>query len=229
MRIHSFCLAIEPCFLRSIKFLDILKIAEINQSMEELGSSSRVVENNGFEVNERDLESDETLWALYERWKIHHGIFRYSEDMQKSFDTFKKNAMYVHKVNQDKLSQSKVGLNKLGDVSDEEFRRFYIMHPDGTYGIYPAGGYAPVEDLKKVEGIGEFAVKEHNKQAQTHLKFEQVVKGESQIVAGTNFNLILRASIEEQVYTYNAYVFKRLPCRNGGLKLISFEAIDEED
>ncbi|KAK9104046.1 hypothetical protein Scep_020890 [Stephania cephalantha] len=102
--------------------------------------------------------------------------------MRKSFDTFKKNAKYVHKVNQDKLSQSKVGLNKLGD----------------TYGIYPAGGYAPIEDLKKVEAIGEFAVKEHNKQAQTHLKFEQVVKGERQIVAGTNFNLILRASIEEQ-------------------------------
>ncbi|KAK9138438.1 hypothetical protein Sjap_009032 [Stephania japonica] len=78
-----------------------------------------------------------------------------------------------------------------------------------TY-IPQPGGWQPIEDVKEVEAIGRFAVNEHNKQAHTHLKFEEVVKGEIQIVEGINYKLILRAIIEEEACTYMAFVFEDL-------------------
>ncbi|GKV49023.1 hypothetical protein SLEP1_g55797 [Rubroshorea leprosula] len=46
------------------------------------------------------------------------------------------------------------------------------------------GGWQPIKDLNDshVKGIAEFAVAEINKQSETNLKLESIVKGEQQVV-----------------------------------------------
>ncbi|KAK4439438.1 Cysteine proteinase inhibitor 1 [Sesamum alatum] len=57
------------------------------------------------------------------------------------------------------------------------------------------GGWRPIDNPKdpKVVEIANFAVTEHNKEASTALVFEAVVKGETQVVAGTNYRLVIAA------------------------------------
>ncbi|KAK9134571.1 hypothetical protein Syun_013901 [Stephania yunnanensis] len=88
-----------------------------------------------------------------------------------------------------------------------------------TSDIPQPGGWQPVEDVKEVEGIGRFAVAEHNKEAHTHLKFEGVLKGETQIVEGINYRLTIRAINGELIHNYEALVFKDL---KGHKNLVSF-------
>ncbi|KAK9134574.1 hypothetical protein Syun_013904 [Stephania yunnanensis] len=88
-----------------------------------------------------------------------------------------------------------------------------------TSDIPQPGGWQPVEDVKEVEGIGRFAVVEHNKEAHTHLKFEGVLKGETQIVEGINYRLTIRAINGELIHNYEALVFKDL---KGHKNLVSF-------
>ncbi|RWW25321.1 hypothetical protein BHE74_00058818 [Ensete ventricosum] len=57
------------------------------------------------------------------------------------------------------------------------------------------GGWTPIENIgdPDVAEIAEFAVAEHNHEAGTNLKLCKVVKGETQVVAGTNYKLVLGA------------------------------------
>ncbi|CAA0815415.1 Cysteine proteinase inhibitor 5 [Striga hermonthica] len=57
------------------------------------------------------------------------------------------------------------------------------------------GGWKSIEDLKdpEVVRIAKFAVAQHNKEASTNLSFVDVVKGESQVVSGTNYRLVISA------------------------------------
>ncbi|KAK9125056.1 hypothetical protein Scep_013902 [Stephania cephalantha] len=82
-----------------------------------------------------------------------------------------------------------------------------------TSDIPQPGGWQPVEDVKEVEGIGRFAVAEHNKEARTHLKFEGVLKGETQIVEGINYRLTIRAINGELIHNYEARVCLLIPER----------------
>ena len=58
------------------------------------------------------------------------------------------------------------------------------------------GGWSPISDVKNshIVKIGEFAVSEYDKQSKSGLKFVEVVSGESQIVAGMNYRLIVAAN-----------------------------------
>ncbi|KAK2967499.1 hypothetical protein RJ640_010140 [Escallonia rubra] len=57
------------------------------------------------------------------------------------------------------------------------------------------GGWQPIKDVKvpEVQEIAKYAVAEHNSQAKTDLKYESVVRGETQVVAGTNYRLVIAA------------------------------------
>ncbi|ONK59772.1 uncharacterized protein A4U43_C08F10480 [Asparagus officinalis] len=57
------------------------------------------------------------------------------------------------------------------------------------------GGYRPIKNLSDphLGEIGKFAVSEHNKEANTKLVFTKVIKGESQVVAGINYKLVIEA------------------------------------
>ncbi|KAK3036926.1 hypothetical protein RJ639_030891 [Escallonia herrerae] len=58
-----------------------------------------------------------------------------------------------------------------------------------------AGGWQPIKDVKvpEVQEIAKYAVAEHNSRAKTDLRYESVVRGETQVVAGTNYRLVIAA------------------------------------
>ncbi|MBA0568937.1 hypothetical protein Golob_006403 [Gossypium lobatum] len=76
----------------------------------------------------------------------------------------------------------------------------------------PLGGWRPIKDTKDphVMEIAEFAVEEYNKQSNGSLKLVKVVKGETQVVSGTNYRLILQAKKGAVDNTYQAVVWEKL-------------------
>ncbi|KAF3451836.1 hypothetical protein FNV43_RR07932 [Rhamnella rubrinervis] len=87
------------------------------------------------------------------------------------------------------------------------------------------GGWKPIEDLKDphVKEIAEFAVSEHNKQSKADLKFDSVVKGESQVVAGTNYRLVISVKNGKASELYQAVVWEKT--WEHFLKLTSFNPV----
>ncbi|XP_019052721.1 PREDICTED: cysteine proteinase inhibitor 1-like [Nelumbo nucifera] len=73
------------------------------------------------------------------------------------------------------------------------------------------GGWQPIKDVRDahVKEIAQFAVTEHNKEAKTNLKFQKVIRGESQVVAGTNYRLILAAKDGRASSKYEAVVWEK--------------------
>ncbi|XP_076920635.1 cysteine proteinase inhibitor 5-like [Bidens hawaiensis] len=71
------------------------------------------------------------------------------------------------------------------------------------------GGWKPIPDVTdpKVVDIGKFAVDEHNKEDNASLKFIKVVKGETQVVAGMNYNLTIIAADGSVENNYVALVW----------------------
>ncbi|XWS19307.1 hypothetical protein CRYUN_Cryun31cG0004300 [Craigia yunnanensis] len=73
------------------------------------------------------------------------------------------------------------------------------------------GGWTPIENIKDphVSEIAEFAVAEYNKQSKTSLKLLKVVKGETQVVSGTNYRLVLKATDGAATKAYQAVVWEK--------------------
>lgn len=73
------------------------------------------------------------------------------------------------------------------------------------------GGWWPIEDTKDstVQEIGKFAVSEHNKEADTGLKYVDVLSGETQVVAGTNYRLVIAAKDGVVSNKYQAVVWDK--------------------
>ncbi|GAB4860576.1 hypothetical protein Ancab_035736 [Ancistrocladus abbreviatus] len=81
---------------------------------------------------EKDLETDDNLWDLCERWRSLHTVSKRLKDKHKRFDVFKDNVRYIHKVN--KMDKPyKLNLNKFADITNDEFKSLYasseIKHP----------------------------------------------------------------------------------------------------
>jgi hypothetical protein len=76
------------------------------------------------------------------------------------------------------------------------------------------GGYSPINDINdpQVTKIANFAVTRYNKRSETKLKFEKVIKGESQAVGltKTNYKLTLSASNGSVSNTYETVVYENL-------------------
>ena len=55
------------------------------------------------------------------------------------------------------------------------------------------GGYTPIKDINDphVQELGEFAVTVHNSRAGTKLNFLKVIYGETQVVNGINYKLVI--------------------------------------
>ncbi|KAK4439439.1 Cysteine proteinase inhibitor 1 [Sesamum alatum] len=89
------------------------------------------------------------------------------------------------------------------------------------------GGWQSIDNPKdpQVVEIANFAVTEHNKEASTALAFEAVVKGEKQVVAGTNYRLVIAAKDGSATSSkqYQAVVWDK-PLQKFR-KLVSFEEI----
>ncbi|KAJ4757591.1 Cysteine protease [Rhynchospora pubera] len=104
--------------------------------------------------DERDLESEEKLWDLYERWQRHHAVSRDHNEKHKRFGVFKENAKFIHEFNK-KGKSYKLALNKFGDLAREEFKGSYasswveehkMFQPHANTGKFMYGG-VNVRDL----------------------------------------------------------------------------------
>ncbi|PKI66414.1 cysteine proteinase inhibitor 1 [Punica granatum] len=73
------------------------------------------------------------------------------------------------------------------------------------------GGWKPIKDVNDpyIKEIAGFAVSEHNKQARASLKLQGVKSGESQVVAGTNYRLIIAAADGAATGDYEAVVWDK--------------------
>ncbi|KAF8656678.1 hypothetical protein HU200_060542 [Digitaria exilis] len=67
-----------------------------------------------FVAQEKDLESDEALWALYERWCKAFNQKRDHEEMVRRFKKFKDISLLVHRTNNANLPY-KLAINKFAD------------------------------------------------------------------------------------------------------------------
>ncbi|AQK49622.1 Cysteine proteinase inhibitor 8 [Zea mays] len=88
-----------------------------------------------------------------------------------------------------------------------------------------SGQYVKIENVKDpyVQGVGEWAVKEHNRQTGESLQFAEVVSGMEQVVAGTNYKLNL--ATKDPTSSYQAVVFDPLPNSSKNRQLMSFKSI----
>ncbi|KAM0066058.1 putative Cystatin domain-containing protein [Helianthus debilis subsp. tardiflorus] len=89
---------------------------------------------------------------------------------------------------------------------------FFYSKPSAALGEGTlAGGWKPIPDVTDatVVDIGQFAVDEHNKEEHVSLKFVKVVKGESQVVAGMNYNLTVTAADGGVESSYVAFVWDK--------------------
>ncbi|KAM7274594.1 hypothetical protein ACFE04_016460 [Oxalis oulophora] len=78
----------------------------------------------GFEIHDKDLASEESLWDLYQRWRTHHTVSRDLDEKNIRFNVFKHNALYVHETN--KMDKPyKLKLNKFADLTNLEFRNTF--------------------------------------------------------------------------------------------------------
>ncbi|CAN8306633.1 unnamed protein product [Cochlearia groenlandica] len=78
----------------------------------------------GLDLHDKDVESEDSLWDLYERWRSHHTIARSLEEKAKRFNVFKHNVRHIHETNK-KEKAYKIKLNKFGDMTSDEFMRTY--------------------------------------------------------------------------------------------------------
>ncbi|XP_051124715.1 cysteine proteinase inhibitor 5 [Andrographis paniculata] len=87
-----------------------------------------------------------------------------------------------------------------------------------------AGGWKQISNPKDPEivRIGQFAVSENNKEKKSNLQFVTVVSGETQVVAGTNYKLVISAKdASGSTGNYRAVVWSK-PWQKF-TKLMSFE------
>ena len=69
-----------------------------------------------FTYTEEDLASDDSMWALYERWAAHHEVVHEHGDKTRRFPIFKNNARWIH----DKYgNKGKSTINIFGDITYE--------------------------------------------------------------------------------------------------------------
>lgn len=80
--------------------------------------------SESFDFHEKELETEESLWDLYERWRSHHTVSSDLKEKHKRFNVFKHNVLHVHNTN--KLDKPyKLKLNKFADMTSHEFRSTY--------------------------------------------------------------------------------------------------------
>ena len=80
---------------------------------------------SAIDIVDKDLETEDSLWSLYERWRSHHTVSRDLNEKQKRFNVFKENARYIHDFNKRKDAPYKLRLNKFADLTKHEFRSTY--------------------------------------------------------------------------------------------------------
>ncbi|KAL2341368.1 hypothetical protein Fmac_009308 [Flemingia macrophylla] len=73
------------------------------------------------------------------------------------------------------------------------------------------GGWSPIKNVTEphVVEIAKYAVREYDKRSGAKLKLVKVVKGETQVVSGTNYRLVLAAKDGSATANYQAVVWEK--------------------
>ncbi|XP_030519488.1 cysteine proteinase inhibitor 1-like [Rhodamnia argentea] len=73
------------------------------------------------------------------------------------------------------------------------------------------GGWKPIKNLSDpyVREIAEFAVEAHNDDARTGLVLKKVVRGEEQVVSGTNYRLVVEVEDGADTRSFEAVVWDK--------------------
>lgn len=94
--------------------------------------------------------------------------------------------------------------------------------PAGEVPRFVVGGWRPIKDVSDphIQELGRWAVLEYVKRANDGLAFVKVVRGEEQVVAGTNYRLVIEATNGAgKSAAYVAVVYEALSTAR---KLLSF-------
>ncbi|KAF3336332.1 vignain-like protein [Carex littledalei] len=83
-----------------------------------------IIQSTAILFTEKDLESEESLKDLFERWLSHHGWARDRDDKNQRFNVFKDNVKYIHEFNK-QGNTYELALNKFGAMTKEEFSSTY--------------------------------------------------------------------------------------------------------
>ena len=67
-------------------------------------------------ITDQDLESEESLWDLYERWCTFNEVARDPDEKSMRFSIFKQNVRFIHENNRGD-ARSKLGLNIFADMT----------------------------------------------------------------------------------------------------------------
>lgn len=106
-----------------------------------------------FDFHEKELETEESLWDMYEKWRSHHTVSRSIDEKHKRFNIFKANARYVHSFNK-KDRPYKLKLNKYADMTSHEFKSVYagsrVKHHRMFQGSLRGNGTFMYEDVHSV-------------------------------------------------------------------------------
>ncbi|XP_006660983.1 stem bromelain-like [Oryza brachyantha] len=85
------------------------------------------VDMNDVPFTDEDLESEESMWSLYQRWRNMYASspFLDATENERRFEAFKENAKYVNEFNKKEGMTYELGLNKFADLTLEEFLAKY--------------------------------------------------------------------------------------------------------
>lgn len=89
-----------------------------------LGLALVLRHGESFDFHEKELETEERLWDLYERWRSHHTVSNSLEEKHRRFNVFKHNVHHVHNFNKEDKPY-KLKLNKFADMTTHEFQSVY--------------------------------------------------------------------------------------------------------
>ncbi|XP_076918987.1 vignain-like [Bidens hawaiensis] len=76
---------------------------------------------DSFDYHEKELESEEGLQGMYERWRHHHKV---TEKSPERFNVFKHNVHNIHRMNKQNLPY-KLGINHFATMTVHEWRNTY--------------------------------------------------------------------------------------------------------
>ncbi|KAE8783309.1 papain-like cysteine proteinase [Hordeum vulgare] len=79
---------------------------------------------SAMDFGDHDLASEDSLWALYERWREQHTVARDLGEKARRFNVFRENVRLIHEFNRGDAPY-KLRLNRFGDMTADEFRRAY--------------------------------------------------------------------------------------------------------
>uniref|UniRef100_A0A7N0ZS58 Uncharacterized protein n=1 Tax=Kalanchoe fedtschenkoi TaxID=63787 RepID=A0A7N0ZS58_KALFE len=90
---------------------------------------------SSFDFHEKELETEESFRALYDRWRREHTVSRSLHEKERRFNVFKENVKFVHEFNKQDQPY-KLQLNKFADLTNHEFKNAFASSKIGHHRMF---------------------------------------------------------------------------------------------